>query len=67
MLQSWKQNKSPEVIFSIIQVYYLSDREFKIIIMKMLNKVRNLAHEENKNSTKTNEPMINLGAKRQNI
>lgn len=67
MLQSWKQNKSPEIIFSIIQVYYLSDREFKIIIMKMLNKVRNLAHEENKNSTKTNEPMINLGAKRQNI
>lgn len=46
--QSKKQNKSPETSPVEIEVYELSDEEFKIFITKILNKLRKMVHEKKK-------------------
>lgn len=48
MTQSKEQNKSPETSPVEIEVYELSDKEFKIFIMKILNKLRKMVHEKKK-------------------
>lgn len=48
MTQSKEQNKSPETSPVEIEVYELSDKEFKIFITKILNKLRKMVHEKKK-------------------
>ena len=48
-----------------MEVYELREKEFKITIIKMLNKLREMIHEQNENFKKkrqNTEPNKNFGA-----
>ena len=46
-----EQDKSPEGDPNEMEMYYLSDREFKITIIKMLTKVRRTMHVQSETLT----------------
>lgn len=52
MIQLGEQNKSPETDAEETEIYELSDKEFKITIVKMLNEIKKMMHEEMRISTK---------------
>lgn len=45
MSQTKEQDKSPETDLNAIELYDLPDREFRIVVIKMLTKVQRTTHE----------------------
>ena len=52
MLQTKEHDKSPETDFSETEISDLSDREFKIIVIKMLIEVKRAKYEKSENFNK---------------
>lgn len=55
MTQSKVKNKSSETDPRDMEVFELSDKEFKITTIKMLNKLRKIMHKQNGTSIKKNK------------
>lgn len=52
IFQTNKQDKTPETVFNEMEISYLSDNYFKIMVIKMLSKVRTKMHEQSENFNK---------------
>lgn len=52
IFQTNKQDKTPETVFNEMEISYLSDNYFKIMVIKMLSKVRTKMHEQSENFSK---------------
>ena len=49
MLQTKEQEKSLKTKLNEMKISYLPEREFKIVVIKILTKVRRAMHEQNEN------------------
>lgn len=54
MSQTKEQDKSPETDLNAIELYDLPDREFRVVVIKMLTKVQR-AHEPSENFNRETE------------
>ena len=49
MLQTKEQEKSLKTKLNEMKISYLPEREFKIVVIKILTKVRRAMHKQNEN------------------
>ena len=52
MLQTKEQEKSLKTKLNEMKISYLPEREFKIVVIKILTKVRRAMHEQSENFNK---------------
>ena len=60
MFQMKQQDKTPEIGLNETKIVYLPYKEFKIMVLKMLTKIKKTMHEESGNFNKEIENRVKV-------